>query len=265
MKLKQVFERLKPETEDPRTAHFRGVIAMDRYPLVYYNVPKCACTTIKNVMYQLEYGEPFPEPLDVHRSIATGRVLVGRHQPERLLTALATRRISFTFVRHPLRRAYSCFNEKIFQESAHSFRDLRNGVLRDTFGIRFPAEGEPYDAAAHARNFARFLEFVGQNAAGQTEVRQDAHWLPQATIIQRQRNRGEIDFVGRLESYRDDFAFVLRKAGVTDIDPLVDLRYNEGLPPPHGYGDILTDEVLDLGARVYAEDYERFAYDPTAR
>ncbi len=263
MKMTRLFERLKPGSdagEDARVEWLRGIFACSRYPLVYFNLPKCACTTIKNLMYVLEYGEAFPQPLDVHKPIATGNALIGRHEPDRLLTAMASRRLSFTFVRHPLKRAYSAFNEKIFHESEHSFRGLRNGVLRARWGIQFPARLDSYSADDHAENFARFLEFVAANLAGETDVRQDPHWLPQSLLLHRQRKRGEIDFVGRLERYAEDMAFVLRSVGVAAVDDLLNLRFNEGLPPPYPYREVLTDRVLDLGRCIFDDDLQRLAY-----
>ncbi len=242
-----------------------GIFACEKAPLVYYNMPKCACTTIKNVMHQIDHGEAFAQPLDIHRPIATGKLLISRHQPEQLRAAITGRKISFTFVRHPLKRAYSCFNEKLYHQSAHSFRGLRNGVLRKQWDIRFPAEGEDYSVQAHADNFARFLRFVEANIEGDTKVRQDPHWLPQSLLLRRMRERGEVDLVGRLERYRDDLDYVLRTAGIEDREPLLALRFNEGLPPPFPYEDVLTDEVLERGLRVFAPDFERFAYPlPTA-
>jgi hypothetical protein len=238
----------------------RGIFVCEKVPLVYYNVPKCACTTIKNVMYYLDSGDWFDEPLNIHRHVSRGKALLNRMRREELLAAMASRAISFTFVRHPLKRTYSCFNEKIYYQSPHSFSKLRNGVLKKRYGIRFPQEGQAYSAADHGENFRRFLAFVEQNVAGDTAVRRDPHWLPQSELLKRQRHRGEVDFVGRLESYAQDMTFILQKAGVDATEALVGKRFNEGLPPPYTLQEVLNDDVLDLGERVFADDYERFAY-----
>jgi len=243
----------------------RGVFACEAVPLVYYNLPKCACTTIKNLLFRLETGDWCEDPLAIHKLVSRGPgVLLNRFREERLLKAMRNRSLAFTFVRHPLKRAYSCFNEKIYFESEYSFAGLRNGVLQREYGLHFPTRGADYTLADHRANFLKFLLFVEKNVAGETRVRRDAHWLPQTELLQRLRSRGELDFIGRLERFAPDMRYVLETAGVEDANVLVAKRFNEGPPPPFSYREVLDSEILELGQRLYARDFERLAYSPEA-
>ena len=106
-----------------------GFWASATAPLVYANMPKSGCTTIKNLLYRIDSGAFLDDPLTIH-----GRPELMVHwkaQPEAIERRLKTDLV-FTFVRHPLKRAYSCFNEKIHFRSIYSFGKARDLHRRRT-------------------------------------------------------------------------------------------------------------------------------------
>src|SRR5437762_833738 len=86
----------------------QGALTLSNVPLIYLNMPKAACTTIKNQFFFMEHGRYVDEPLDIH---SHDDLLYSRERtPERLQlfrSKLKQRHLVFTFVRHPGKRAYS--------------------------------------------------------------------------------------------------------------------------------------------------------------
>src|SRR5688572_12325279 len=62
----------EPGTSVIRPVNNPGVIVCRNLPLIYLTIPKCACTTIKNLLYRLETGEVFAQPLAIHKMMRDG-------------------------------------------------------------------------------------------------------------------------------------------------------------------------------------------------
>ncbi|MGC2855108.1 sulfotransferase family protein [Novispirillum sp. DQ9] len=235
-----------------------GLIASRTHGFIYVNVPKSACTTIKNLIYILDHGQEYKRPLAIHHD---AQALLKARSPDGMFDQrCAASTFSFTFVRHPFLRAYSCFNEKVYARGRWSFPRVTK-MVETGYGARFPSEGE-YSADQHEANFHAFLLFVRDPKGGATLPRpQAAHWEPQCQILRRHTRWHSLDFVGRVESFRDDMAFVLRKIGAEGrVDP--GQRWNEGPPAPFKYEEVLSDRIRGLLEDVYGEDMAYFAYAP---
>lgn len=237
-----------------------GAFTLSSRAVIYLNIPKSACTTIKNQLHFMEHGSYIDEPLDIH---SHDGLLRSRDQtPENL--ALFKRRMAqphfvFTFVRHPGRRAYSCFGEKIFHQSKHSFPKVRD-YISAKYGLKLPAEGDTsYDLARHRQNFLCFLDFVADNFAGKTDLRVDAHWGRQTALLGQYQRFFLVDFIGRVEDFSRQFPFVVDQIAPTHR-PDLDHRFNEGPKPPFSYEEV-ADEVVEARLRqIYAQDYQRLGY-----
>ena len=240
---------------------FPGIVACRNIPVIYLTIPKSACTTIKNLLYQMDTGAAFNDPLAIHRAIRQGLVRnTFVATDEDLDPFIRNRHVSFTFVRDPLARIYSCFNEKIYGDSPYSFPRLRKRYLPSVYGLALEPSTGGYPAAQHADNFRRFLLFVRDNVAGTSAVRRDGHWLPQTTLIRKYSERLSIDVIGKVESYESDVAVVLDRMGKADCRELLKVKFNEGLPAPFPLEHILTDEIRQLAADIYADDYVELGY-----
>jgi hypothetical protein len=66
----------------------------------------------------------------------------------------------------------------------------------------------------------------------------------------------EFDFVGRFESYEQDFATALRLCGVDNPRTIPHVNRGRGHPPIRW-----DNEMLDAVANRFAEDFENFGYD----
>ena len=234
-----------------------GGILCRNYPIMYINMPKSACTTIKNILYFVDNGEPFPDPLAIH---ADKRGLLKDFKPHKREYRRAARRnnFCFTFVREPLSRCYSAFNEKIFHQGKYSFAKYRR-LLVENYNCRFPSEGDPYTIEQHSENFRCFLNFVADNMAGQTSLKPNLHWAPQSKIIRRWRVRRVIDMVGRVEKFEEGMTYMLAMAGYAGTVDLK-MRFNEGPRPPFSLEEIVTPEIQEALEYIYEGDLRDFGY-----
>ena len=177
-----------------RPRRLSGFWAAATVPLVYANMPKSGCTTIKNLLYRIDSGAFLDDPLTIH-----GRpelMVHAKAQPEEIERRLKTD-VVFTFVRHPLKRAYSCFNEKIHFRSIYSF-----GKARDFIAARYGAEFvDAPSLELHRSNFKHFLRFSQDTCDKSNGFRRDPHWSPQSTVLAGPLRWRMLDFVGRVESF----------------------------------------------------------------
>ena len=129
--------RPRPAAGARAAARPRGFLAPRSLPILYLNMPKSGCTTIKNVLQRLDDGAFIGDPLTIHKR--KDLLLRGDGDPEEIARRLGRDPV-FTFVRHPLKRAYSCFCEKVHFQTPYSFPRVRAALAHD-YGARF--EGRP--------------------------------------------------------------------------------------------------------------------------
>jgi hypothetical protein len=226
-------------------------VAVKSLPILYVNMPKSGCTTIKNLMHRLDSGSFLADPLTIHKR--KDLFVRAEREPEELMRRLRRDPV-FTFVRHPLRRAYSCFNEKVHFETEYSFPRLRRFVASD-YGARFEAAPS---TELHRENFKAFLRFALDSAKGVNGWRRDPHWCPQGMVLQNVRRWRAVDFVGRVEHFDAHIRVALGLAGIA-LDFEVP-RLNEGPPAPWPYEEMLDDEVRSLGRGLFGGDLRSFGY-----
>lgn len=227
-------------------------IFSESQPFIYINMPKAGCTTVKNCMYYLDQGEWLHNPLDIHKeypvSLKGFRNMSKIRRHKELFT--------FTFVRHPLKRSYSLFQEKILVDSPYTFPNRVDQILRNRYGL---IDNIKHDLEVERENFFGYLSFVDDTINRRVDYRMDPHWLPQCEILSKCTYRG-VDFIGRLESFKQDFRFVLDKIGVKEN--LEDKRFNENASKVFSYKEVMTPELIDLATKIYSADLEYFGYKP---
>lgn len=232
-------------------------IACKNHDIVYCSIPKAGCTTIKNMLYYIDHGEYYRDPIMIHEDpdalywpMSTDRAAY--------IKAMERRKVTFTIVREPFARAYSAFNEKIFEEGRFSFPSYRR-TLTEHYGARFPDPGEPYGTSDHADNFAKFLRLVRDGLRNRAKSRWNPHWAPQTQLIGLFTRHITIDLIGRIEALEPAMRYVMEVAGVScEIDYAV--RFNEGPKPPYRLHEIMTPAILELLAEIYGKDVANFGY-----
>lgn len=238
-----------------KPVELRGILCRN-YPISYINVPKSACTSIKNIMYTMDTGLAYPDPLAIHAD--QNCLLKGRKPNPEYNEAARNVRFRFTFVREPLARCYSAFNEKIFHQGIYSFAAYRS-LLAERYNAAFPKAGEPYSAQQHSDNFLRFIEMVADTESGAHDIKVNLHWQPQSKILRRWRMQKVIDLIGRVEKFEEGMTYVLSASGFKgSID--LKTRFNEGPPPPYSFKEIETAEIRQRLYDVYESDLRDFHY-----
>jgi hypothetical protein len=232
-------------TERPRPAPFRGP---SNYNMIYFQMAKSGCTTIDNIIYYLDNGRYLDDPLTIHSRYELW--VDHRTEPARVASAFA-----FTFVRHPLRRAYSCFIEKVHATGSYAMPWVRRALV-ERYGARFPRD---ISLQRHRRNFRLFRRLAEDSLGDQPVVRRNGHWDVQAHRIRRIERVRALDFVGRIENLDRDLAAVLAAVGCRER--LVPPRLNEGPAPPYSYEEVLTDEIVSAGEAIYRDDFRSFGYE----
>ena len=239
------------------------LIGPENYPIGYYNMPKAACTTIKNILFYMNWGKWYPDPLAIHHGIRfKGQLLRNREfSAHRQAAKFSKPYIIFTFVREPGRRVYSTFIEKIWATGKYAFPAFREH-LEKHHGYKLPAlESGNFSIEDVRAGFKQFLKFAALNLNGQTPFGPNPHWGSQFQRVQKLEAADYTSFIGRVESFATDMSFVLQKAGWSDLS-ITEKRFNEGPKSPFDFNTLMDDEIATLLVRLFANDYLAFSYAP---
>ena len=172
--------------QDGRIVKGKGFLYIPKYKLVYARVPKCANTSIKSFLSGLVTTAPTTNP-------RTSRVLEPTNdlfwklcttdakflKPDKY-TARRKKVFCFTFIREPLQRLRSCFQEKVLRPSV------------------FPAmERLGY---SNQMTFSEFIELTCELSLDSMDV----HTQPQTFLIS--DSKGKLpDFIGCIETLEKDW------------------------------------------------------------
>lgn len=236
-----------------------GLVTAPRVPLVYLHMPKCASTTVQNHLHFIGTGRQAAQPYEIDVDLTLRRSREPLDETHELITRqIEDGAVVFTFVRDPGRRAYACFHEKIMLTRPRSFLAIRQQLERD-WGLRPPGPDEATSLELQRENFLAFLRFVEANLAGDTDIRQDAHWRPQGPMLAKYRRHLNIHLVGKVENFAADMAQVLHRAGVRRIPDVRQLPVRHGVAP-YAFEEVVTPEHQAVLDRVYAGDYRHLGY-----
>lgn len=230
--------------------------------MIYRVVPKCACSTIGQIMFYSDHGRFFDG--DIHDA-REGLHKWAQEESQSLIEAnvLGHETLAFTFVRNPYTRILSSFFDKIcgIQRNGQRYRGNLIPQLAQKYGIE--VEGE-FDQIAM---FRRFLLFARDTIRFRKPMDPDIHWSSMsshiATFI---ANGGRYDRILWTEAFDEGMAAVLR---LTEVRHAVDLnaipRFNEseghGPRRTHPVEDFFDDLSKHLVYEIYKRDFDLFRYD----
>ncbi|MFV2002821.1 MAG: sulfotransferase family protein [Paracoccaceae bacterium] len=229
---------------------------------VYRVVPKCACSTIGQILYYSDHGEFYDG--DVHDATAgIHKWAIEKSQP--LIEANVRQHKSFTFtsVRNPYRRILSSFFDKIcgIQRNGSRYRGNLVPLLIQKYGIR--VEGD-FD---QVQSFRRFLLFARDTIKWRKPMEPDIHWSAMAghisTFIV---NGGTYDNIIFTEKFNDGMADVLARMQTrhtVDLNKIPRFNESEGHGPrrAHPVEDYFDDLSRHLVWEIYKRDFQLFRYD----
>ncbi|SFE50163.1 sulfotransferase family protein [Roseivivax sediminis] len=246
---------------------FPGTWMTESESMVYRVVPKCACSTIGQIMYFSDHGAFFDG--DIHDATAGLHKWAREDSQPAIRANVKTRSAyAFTCVRNPYSRILSSFFDKIcgIQRNGKRYRGNLVPLLIQKYGIEVggPDGQEAFD---QIRSFRRFLLFARDTIRWRRPMEPDIHWSAMSghisTFIV---NGGRYDKIFWTESFNDGMAEVL---GATDTPQPVDLatipRFNEseghGPKRLHPVEDYFDDLSMHLMKEIYWRDFQLFKYD----
>ncbi|WP_136650050.1 sulfotransferase family protein [Paracoccus aeridis] len=247
--------------------NFPGTWMTESGSMLYRVVPKCACSTIGQIMFHSDHGRYFDG--DIHDATS------GLHkwnQPEsqdpiRAAAANHTA-LNFTVVRNPYARILSSFFDKIcgIQRNGKRYRGNLVPQLIQRYGIEVGSPEDNFDFD-QVRSFRRFLLFARDTIRWRRPMEPDIHWSAMsghvATFIV---NGGRYDSIFSTEDFNTGMRKVLDRAHVRhDLDLETVPRFNEseghGPKRAHKVSEYFDDLSRHLMWEIYKKDFQLFRYD----
>jgi hypothetical protein len=151
--------------------------------MVYCVVPKCACSSIGQIMYYSDHGHFFDGDIryakaDIHKWA------IDESQP--LIAKTVSNHASYTFtcVRNPYTRTLSSFFDKIcgIQRNGKYYSGNPVLLLTQKYGIEVgdPDNGFEFD---QIEGFSRFLLFARNTIRSRRPMEPDIHWSAMSVHI----------------------------------------------------------------------------------
>lgn len=246
---------------------FPGTWMTESESLVYRVVPKCACSTIGQILYFTDHGRFFDG--DIHDA-TEGLHKWAMEASQMRISGVVRGHGAFAFsaVRNPYSRILSSFFDKIcgIQRNGNRYRGNLVPILIQKYGIEVGgADGS--DEFDQIKSFRRFLLFARDTIRWRKPMEPDIHWSAMSghlsTFIV---NGGRFDRIFWTERFDEGMQAVL---GGVDVPVPADLtaipRFNEsaghGPKRAHPVEDYFDDLAVHLVREIYKRDFELFGYD----
>ncbi len=246
---------------------FPGTWMTESESLVYRVVPKCACSSIGQIMYFSDHGQFFDG--DIHDSKQGLHKWAQEHsQPLIEANVKGHKSYSFTCVRNPYGRILSSFFDKIcgIQRNGKRYRGNLVPLLAQKYGIEVgdPDTGFEFD---QIQSFRRFLLFARDTIRWRRPMDPDIHWSAMSghvsTFIV---NGGRYDKIFPVETFNAGMQDVMNSVEVANkvtVDDIPRFNESEGHGPKraHPIEDYFDDLSMHLVYEIYKKDFNLFKYD----
>ena len=246
---------------------FPGTWMTESGSVVYRVVPKCACSTIGQVMFHSDHGRFFDG--DIHDSTA-GLHKWAQDTSQAVIDQAVRGHTSFAFtcVRNPYTRILSSFFDKIcgVQRNGKRYRGNLVPMLVQKYGVQVGGP-DGRDAFDQIASFRRFLLFARDTIRFKKPMEPDIHWSAMSghisTFIV---NGGRYDRIIFTEDFNTGMQDVLDHIPVRHkIDLATMQRFNEseghGPKRAHPVEDYFDDLSRHLMWEIYKRDFQLFRYD----
>lgn len=246
---------------------FPGTWMTETESVVYRVVPKCACSTIGQILYYSDHGEFFDG--DIHDA-KDGLHKWANEGSQKLITSNARehRSYAFTCVRNPYTRILSSFFDKIcgIQRNGRRYRGNLVPLLVQKYGIEVgsPEDDFQFD---QIKSFRRFLLFARDTVRFRKPMDPDIHWSAMSGHISTfVVNGGKYDNIFWTEQFDTGMQSVLDNIKTQFPIDLKDIpRFNEseghGPKRAHPVEDYFDDMSMHLVYEMYKRDFDLFKYD----
>ena len=235
--------------------------------VIYRVVPKCACSTIGQVMFYADHGRFFDG--DIHDATEGLHKWAQPHSQAAIEKAVKARKTyAFTCVRNPYTRVLSSFFDKIcgIQRNGKRYRGNLVPLLIQKYGIEVggPDGRDDFD---QIKSFRRFLLFVRDTIRFRKPMEPDIHWSAMAghisTFIV---NGGRYDHIFFTEDFNPGLQVVLDRIKTrhpVDLAKIPRFNESEGHGPKraHPVEAYFDDLSMHLMWEIYRRDFQLFRYD----
>ncbi|NND18731.1 MAG: sulfotransferase family protein [Silicimonas sp.] len=230
--------------------------------MVYRVVPKCACSTIGQIMYYSDHGTFFDG--DIHDA-REGLHKWAQEDSQSRITKNVQGHESFAFtcVRNPYSRILSSFFDKIcgIQRNGQRYRGNLIPQLAQKYGIVVDGDFDQIEM------FRRFLLFARDTIRFRKPMDPDIHWSSMSghisTFI---ANGGRYDRIFWTEDFNTGMQQVLDALELphsVDLETMPRFNESEGHAPKraHPVEEYFDDLSKHLVLEIYKRDFQLFRYD----
>ncbi len=246
---------------------FPGTWMTESESVVYRVVPKCACSTIGQIMYYSDHGEFFDG--DIHdASGGLHKWALETSQAAITKNVRSHSSYAFTCVRNPYTRILSSFFDKIcgIQRNGKRYRGNLVPTLIQKYGIEVGGDDgkQEFD---QIQSFRRFLLFARDTIRWRRPMDPDIHWSAMSghvsTFIV---NGGTYDNIFFTEKFNEGMQQVLDGIETEHTVDLANIpRFNEseghGPKRAHPVEDYFDDLSMHLVYEIFKRDFDLFKYD----
>ncbi|MXU66472.1 sulfotransferase family protein [Oceanomicrobium pacificus] len=241
---------------------FPGTWMTESGSVAYRVIPKCACSTIGQIMYYSDHGRFFDG--DIHDAKEGLHKWSQDSSQEPISTAVRSGEVfTFTCVRNPYTRILSAFFDKIagIQRNGNRYRGNLVPMLVRKYGIDVD---DDFDQIA---SFRRFLLFARDTIRFRKPMDPDIHWSAMSshasTLI---ANGGRYDLIFPTEDFRTGMQAVLDRIETphaVDLGSIPRFNESEGHGPKRAFPveDYFDDLSNHLMFEIYKRDFRLFKYD----
>lgn len=222
---------------------------LPRHKVIYVTIPKAASTRIRSTLARVE-GKLSRSLKPSKRARYRGpygprNVTIGSFH--KLATNPATLR--FSFVRNPYARAVSCWADKFATKPL-----VKGDYFIDSYlAARHEIDPRLPRGRSHTLSFADFVVYVAAIA----NAREDSHLRAQYDILQIPGIK--LNFIGKVESFSSDFAFILDYLNA-DRDVCREATVAANKSYHSNWNTYYTADLADLIYRAYEQDFDHFGY-----
>ncbi|MFK7875516.1 MAG: sulfotransferase family protein [Paracoccaceae bacterium] len=246
---------------------FPGTWMTESESMVYRVVPKCACSTIGQIMYYSDHGSFFDGDIHDAKTGLHKWALEGSQKPI-TKNVRAHKSFAFTCVRNPYTRILSSFFDKIcgIQRNGKRYRGNLVPLLIQKYGIDVGGEDgkQEFD---QIQSFRRFLLFARDTIRWRRPMDPDIHWSAMSghvsTFI---ANGGRYDKIFWTETFNEGMSDVLSSVDIANpvsLDAIPRFNESESHGPKrlHEVSEYFDDLSMHLVYEIFKRDFELFRYD----
>lgn len=245
---------------------FPGTWMTESESVLYRVVPKCACSTIGQILYFSDHGRFYDG--DIHDAKeGMHKWALDASQPIISANVKTRAAYAFTCVRNPYARILSSFFDKIcgIQRNGKRYRGNLVPLLTQKYGI--DVGDAPEFEFDQIRSFRRFLLFARDTIRWRRPMDPDIHWSAMSghvgTFIV---NGGRYDKIFWTETFNEGMQQVLDKVlphHPVDLTAMPRFNESESHGPKRAFPveDYFDDLSMHLVKEIYGRDFDLFKYD----